>query len=117
MPTHDQTVTMWLLLRRRPPQPAQGPVGQRSLGIPRQTGDHQQQPAGAFSSAAVNGSALTITFDGALDAAAGSRPAGTDFAVTVGGDAASLAATNPVAVRGSTVTLTAGRGRAGTTTR
>ena len=38
----------------------------------------------AFSSAAVNGSALTVTFDGALDEAAGSVPAAGDFAVTVG---------------------------------
>ena len=62
--------------------------------------------APVFSSAAVNGSALTITFDAALDEAAGSVPAATDFAVTVGSDTVSLAETDPVAVSGSTVTLT-----------
>ncbi len=60
----------------------------------------------AFSSAAVDGDELTITFDGGLDEAAGSKPEATDFAVTVNGSAVSLAETNPVAVSGSTVTLT-----------
>ena len=59
----------------------------------------------AYSSSAVNGDELTITFDGGLATDAGSLPAGTDFAVTVGGEAASLADTAPV-VSGSTVTLT-----------
>ena len=58
-----------------------------------------------FSSAAVDGSTLTITFDGGLDTAAGSKPAEADFAVTVNGSAVSLAETTPVAVSDTTVTL------------
>ncbi len=62
----------------------------------------------AYSSAKVNGSALTVTFDGALDEDA--VPAGSAFTVkgTRSGTEStlSLAATNPVAVSGSEVTLT-----------
>ena len=58
----------------------------------------------AFKSAAVDGAALTVTFDGGLDE--DSVPAASAFTVTVGGSAVSLAATNPVAVSGSDVTLT-----------
>ncbi|WP_419857168.1 SwmB domain-containing protein [Candidatus Palauibacter irciniicola] len=60
----------------------------------------------AFSSAEVNGTTLTITFNGGLATDAGSLPAAGDFAVEVGGSAWALAETNPVAVSGSTVTLT-----------
>ena len=52
----------------------------------------------------MHGDELTITFNGGLATDAGSLPAGRDFAVTVGGEAASLADTAPV-VSGSTVTL------------
>ena len=38
----------------------------------------------AYSSSSVNGDELTITFDGGLATDAGSLPAGSDFAVTVG---------------------------------
>ena len=62
----------------------------------------------AFLSATVNGSALTVTFDGALDGSA--VPAGSAFTVkgTRSGTEStlSLAATNPVAVSGDEVTLT-----------
>ena len=62
----------------------------------------------AFSSAAVNGSALTVTLDGGLDTA--SVPAGSAFTVkaTRSGTerTVNLADTTPVAVSGSTVTLT-----------
>ena len=51
------------------------------------------------------GAVLTLTFDEALDT--GSVPAGTDFTVTTGGGATeALADTTPVAVSGTTVTLT-----------
>ena len=60
----------------------------------------------AFSSATVSGAALSVNFDGPLDEAAGSKPAAADFAVTVGGEAAALAATDPVEVSGAKVTLT-----------
>ena len=60
--------------------------------------------APAFSSASVNGAALTVTFDEALEE--GSVPAAAAFTVTVGGTAVDLAATAPVAVDGSAVTLT-----------
>ena len=55
-------------------------------------------------SAAVDGSALTLTYDEALDTA--SVPAAGDFTVQVAGAAVSLAMTDPVAVRGRTVILT-----------
>ena len=58
----------------------------------------------AFSSASVNGAALTVTFNGGLDTA--SVPAAGAFTVKVGGTAVDLAETSPVAVSGSTVTLT-----------
>ena len=57
-----------------------------------------------FASAAINGAELTVTFDGGLDS--DSVPAGSAFTVTVGGSAVDLAAATPVAVSGSTATLT-----------
>ena len=60
--------------------------------------------APAFASASVNGNILTITFDEALD---GDSVSDADaFTVTAGGTAVDLAATNPVGVEGSAVTLT-----------
>ena len=58
----------------------------------------------AFASAAVDGATLTITFNGALDP--GSVPSEDAFTVTVAGSEVDLAATSPVSVSGSTVTLT-----------
>ncbi len=100
---HGQAVWVWY---NRP-----GAVGERlkdltgneALNIVRESVTNNTPPA--FSSAAVDGSTLTITFDGGLDEAAGSRPAGNDFAVTVGGSAVSLAETDPVEVTDTTVTL------------
>ena len=60
----------------------------------------------AFESASVDGDALTVTFDGRLDP--NSRPAAAAFTVTVGGSEVALAATNPVSISGSTVTLALG---------
>ena len=77
--------------------------GNDAVAFSNQTVTNKTRPV--FSSAAVNGSTLTITFDGPLDTAAVSKPAGTDFAVTVNGSAADLAATDPVAVSDTTVTL------------
>ncbi len=57
-----------------------------------------------LSSAAVSGTALTLTYSEALDT--GSVPAGSDFAVKVAGSPADLATSNPVAVSGRAVTLT-----------
>ena len=57
-----------------------------------------------FRSAVAKGTKVTPTYHKDLDTA--SVPAGTAFAVTVGGSAASLAETDPVAVSGKTVTLT-----------
>ena len=59
-----------------------------------------------FSSAAVNGTALTVTFDKALDT--GSRPAGSAFTVTAtqGGTARTLAGTGTVRIAGAAVTVT-----------
>ena len=55
-------------------------------------------------SAAVDGATLTLTYDEALDPA--SEPAGSAYTVMVDGTGVSLAATDPVAVAGSAVTLT-----------
>ena len=57
-----------------------------------------------LSSATVNGATVTLTYDEALDTA--SVPAGTDFTVQSSGSPVSLASSDPVAVSGSTVTLT-----------
>ena len=57
-----------------------------------------------FRSAVAKGTKVTLTYHKDLDTA--SVPAATAFAVTVGGSAASLAETDPVAVSGKTVTLT-----------
>ena len=57
-----------------------------------------------FQSAAVNGTTLTLTYDEALDT--GSVPAASAFRVMEGGSAVGLAATTPVAISGTTVTLT-----------
>ena len=59
--------------------------------------------APALSSTTVNGAAVTLTYDRALDTS--STPATGDFTVTVNGTAVSLAGTNPVVVSGSAVTL------------
>ena len=59
------------------------------------------EAAPAFTSASVDGAALTVTFGEALDA--GARPAASAFAVTVAGSARTV---ESVAVAGSTVTLT-----------
>ena len=62
----------------------------------------------AFSSATVNGTALTVTFDDTL--ATGSRPAGSAFRVRAtpsgGGTARTIAGTGTVSVSGKTVTVT-----------
>ena len=55
-------------------------------------------------SATVDGTALVLTYDEALDT--GSVPGSTAYEVTVAGATRTLAAMNPVAVSGSTVTLT-----------
>ena len=57
----------------------------------------------AFSSAEVNGDALTVTFDGELDP--DSVPAADAFTVTVGGTEVELASANPVSISGTAVTL------------
>ena len=57
-----------------------------------------------FRSAVALGTTVTLTYDKALDA--DSVPAATAFAVTVDGEAATLATSDPVAVSGKTVTLT-----------
>ena len=62
----------------------------------------------AFSSAAVYGDELEITFNGCLDT--GSEPDAGDFAVTVAGEAAALADTNPVS--DATAGLTGAEGAA-----
>ncbi|MXW66374.1 MAG: hypothetical protein F4Z72_05145, partial [Gemmatimonadales bacterium] len=53
----------------------------------------------------VNGTSLVITFTRPLDAT-GTAPAASAFTVKVGGTEVSLADSNPVAISGSTVTLT-----------
>ena len=77
--------------------------GNHAAAIPRWRDAANHTPP-AFSSAAVDGAVLTVTFDGGLDTA--SEPAAGDFAVTVGGSAVDLADTDPVAVNGTVVTLT-----------
>ncbi len=57
----------------------------------------------SFSSAGVSGTTLAIALDGN---AIGGTPGADEFEVKVGGTAVALAATNPVAVSGRTVTLT-----------
>ena len=65
------------------------------------TGDTE---APALTRAAVNGTALTLSYDAKLDRT--SVPAAGAFAVTVDGSAVDLAASNPVSVGATAVTLT-----------
>ena len=60
--------------------------------------------APTLSSATVEGAALTLTYNEALDG--DSVPAASAYTVKVGGTAVDLAATDPVAISGSAVTLT-----------
>ena len=80
--------------------------GNQAVGFVNKTATNVTPPA--FSSATVDGDELTVTFDGDLDPNA--VPAGSAFTVkgTRSGTEStlSLAATNPVAVSGKTVTLT-----------
>ena len=65
---------------------------------------HKVDTAPVLSTPTVDGTALVLTYNEALDTA--SEPASSAFTVKVGGTAVSLATSNPVAVAGSTVTLT-----------
>ena len=65
---------------------------------------HKVDTPPVLSTRTVNMTALVLTYNEALDT--GSEPASSAFTVKVGGTAVSLATSNPVAVSGSTVTLT-----------
>ena len=65
---------------------------------------HKVDTPPVLSTRTVNGTALVLTYNEALDT--GSEPAGSAFTVKVGGTAVSLASSNPVAVSGRTATLT-----------
>ena len=66
--------------------------------------DDDDTVAPVLDSATVNGTALKLSYDEALDE--GSVPAGTAYTVSVGGTAVALAGTAPVTVSGMTATLT-----------
>ena len=66
--------------------------------------NHDAAAVPELQTAKVTGTALKLTYDKALDT--DSVPDGDDFTVKVAGSAVSLATTSPVAVSGSTVTLT-----------
>ena len=65
---------------------------------------HKVDTPPVLSTRTVNGAALVLTYNEALDT--GSEPAGSAFTVKVGGTAVSLATSGAVAVAGKTVTLT-----------
>ena len=65
---------------------------------------HKVDTPPVLSTRTVNGAALVLTYNEALDTS--SEPAGSAFTVKVGGTAVSLATSGAVAVAGSTVTLT-----------
>ena len=65
---------------------------------------HKVDTPPVLSTPTVNGAALVLTYNEALDTS--SEPAGSAFTVKVGGTAVSLATSGAVAVAGSTVTLT-----------
>ena len=65
---------------------------------------HKVDTPPVLSTRTVNETALVLTYNEALDT--GSEPGSGAFTVKVGGTAVSLASSNPVAVSGSTVTLT-----------
>ena len=65
---------------------------------------HKVDTPPVLSTPMVNGAALVLTYNEALDTS--SEPAGSAFTVKVGSTAVSLASSNPVAVAGKTVTLT-----------
>ncbi|MDE0194894.1 MAG: SwmB domain-containing protein, partial [bacterium] len=106
---HGQQVFVWYNKSSNAAQQIKDRFGNAIDGTPLEIGwtvTNNTPPA--FSSAAVNGATLTITFDGALDES--SVPAAGAFAVkaTRSGTERSvaLADTNPVAVDGAVVTLT-----------
>ena len=65
---------------------------------------HKVDTPPVLSTRTVNGAALVLTYNEALDT--GSEPAGSAFTVKVGGTAVSLATSGAVAVAGKTVTVT-----------
>ena len=65
---------------------------------------HKVDTPPVLSTRTVNGAALVLTYNEALDTA--SEPGASAFTVKVGGTAVSLASSNPVAVAGRTLTLT-----------
>ena len=65
---------------------------------------HKVDTPPVLSTRTVNGAALVLTYNEALDT--GSEPAGSAFTVKVGGTAVSLATSGAVAVAGRTLTLT-----------
>ena len=77
----------------------------RQLGTPMAAVADTTPPAlAAANPATVNGTALVLTYDEALDT--NSVPASSAFTVTVAGSTRALANTSPVAISGSAVTLT-----------
>ncbi len=105
--THGQTARFEYVPATDTARRIQDLVGNHAAALARWTDAVNNTPP-AFSSAAVNGSTLTIRFDGGLDEA--SVPAGSAFTVKATRSGTqrdvSLADTTPVAVSGSAVTLT-----------
>ena len=100
--THGQTVLVSYSWGTQGGSPLRDLSGNDARSFSNEIATNATPPA--FSSASVDGDALTITFDGGLDTA--SVPAADAFAVKVGGAAVDLADASPVAVSGSTVALT-----------
>ena len=116
---HDETVRF----SYTPPSDAANRIQDRSgneLDAIAQWAEVDNQTPPAFSSAAVNGAALVLTFDGGLDENGEYLPPASAFTVrrTRAGTATTvgLIATNPVAVRGTQVTLSLAEAVLGTDT-
>ena len=100
--SHGQSVKVWYFQSINTAKRLKDLLGNEAPAFSGKTATNVTPPA--FSSASVNGAALTLTFNGDLDT--DSVPAGSAFTVKVGGTAVDLADTSPVAVSGSTATLT-----------
>ena len=110
--TLDGRVVHGERLRVRYMEPATNPlkdaVGNKTAAFSGKEADNET-PAPMFSSASVNGTTLTVTFDLALDT--GSRPAGSAFRVSAtrpGGTDRTINGTGTATVSGKTATVTLG---------
>ena len=104
---HEAVTVSYAVPASNPVRDAAGNAAQPFAGRAVANDTPADTTAPVLQSAAVRGATLVLTYDETLDT--GSVPAGSAFAVLVGINVQALASTDPVAVSGSTVTLTLAR--------